>query len=74
MFRCACLGVCTQKLGFKTPQFFCYYHRVSLDRITISVHGKFICITVNYDKTQYGIYKTNVLDFYLGSVKDNKEV
>ena len=31
-------------------------HGVSLDEITISVHGKFNCITVNFDRTQHDIH------------------
>ena len=37
--------------GFKAIQ-----HIVSLDAIKRSVHGKFNGISVNFDRTQHGIY------------------
>ena len=37
-------------------------HGVCLDRITRSVHGKSICIIVNFVKTQPGIYVTDGLE------------
>ena len=44
-------NICKKIIGTKSSEL----HRISIDGITRSKHGKFNCITANFEQTQHGI-------------------